>query len=474
MSSIAAVLSRLAAAGVFFFAAAAHSVWAQNAPTQGSSAAVDPAFEAGKRAFEALTEAERRALQDALVWTGDFNGTVGGGYGRATHAAIAAYAKRAGSPAEGGLDPKGRAALIGAADAAKVRLGFAAVRDPRTGASFGLPLKILVRRADTAAGSRWSAADDAVAFESAQSKESDGALPAMFDKLKDSSPARRVTYKLLRPDFFVVSGEAGGATFYTRAARGTVNGAAMLRGYTLTYPAGAKGNDRVSIAIANAFDPFPGAPAAAAAPGVAAVPLPPRLPPAAPAAPRAVTAASGIAVSADRVLTVLARCAEPKISARPARIVKQDEASGLMLLEAQGLNARALAPAAAGPAANISVVVLYQGAETMTAPGEILGAAAAGGPARVLAPLQGAAAGGAVFDRSGALVALAAPLKAPVRVAGVVSQAAWPLVEAPALSAFLAANGVAVKPAAAAGAPQSAADIAASARGALYPVVCSM
>ena len=83
-------------------------------------------------------------------------------------------------------------------------------------------------------GSRWTAADNAVTLETFQAKESDGDLAAWFDQRKDSTPERKVTYKLLRPDFFVVTGEAGKTTFYTRMARGVVNGAGTLRGYTLT------------------------------------------------------------------------------------------------------------------------------------------------------------------------------------------------------------------------------------------------
>ncbi len=451
-------------------------------PQAPAPAAADPAFEAARRAFEALPEAERRALQEALVWTGDFNGVVGAAFGRATRAAIAAFAKRSALPVDGTLDAKGREALLAAGNIVKARVGFATIRDPRTGAALGLPLKILVKRADTAAGSRWSAADDAVSLETAQSKESDGDLAKLFDKLKDSTPERRVVYKLLRPDFFVVTGETGKNAYYTRMARGVVNGAGFLRGYTLIYPAGAKGNDRVSIAVANAYEPFPAA--AAAATAGAAPPRPPVAAPATPPAaqgPRAIVVASSVAVSAERVVTALARCVEPKIGARAARVVKQDEGSGLMLLEAPGLGAKPLIPAPAGPAANASLLVLYQAArvgaasaaDAMAAQGEALPPVEPGKPARVLAPLQEQAAGGALFDRNGAFVGIVAARKTPVRVAGIVPQSAWPLVDAPALSAFLAANGMALKPAAEPSAPQSAADIAAATRGALYPVVCA-
>ena len=480
MNGIGAGLLRTAAFAALFSSACVEMARAQ-APAA-PPRAPDPALEAARRAFEALPEADRRAIQESLVWTGDFNGVVGGAFGPATRNAIVAFARRNGLPVDGTLDANGRAALAAAGNIVKNNTGFGPARDPRTGASLGLPLKILVRRADTPSGSRWTAADNAVTLETFQAKESDGDLAAWFDQRKDSTPERKVTYKLLRPDFFVVTGEAGKTTFYTRMARGVVNGAGTLRGYTLTYPAAAKNNDRVSIAVANAFEPFPGA---AAAPANVAGAQPPRQPqtpaPSAPLAPRASIVASAIAVSADRVVTSLARCDDPKIGARPARVLKQDAASGLMLLEAPGLAAKPVAPGAA-PAAGASVIVLYQSAartsagaapaaDAMAASGEILAPLAAGKGSRVLAPLQEQAAGGAVFDRDGSLVAVVGAGKPPARVAGIVPQTAWPLVDAPALAAFLTASGVATQTAAAK--LHGAADIAAATRGALWPVTCA-
>ena len=73
-----------------------------------------------------------------------------------------------------------------------------------------------------------------------------------------------MTYKLLRPDFLVVTAETGTGKSYIRYAAGD----AGLRGLTLGYDKALTGEvDRLAIAIANSFVPFPeAAPAAAAAP----------------------------------------------------------------------------------------------------------------------------------------------------------------------------------------------------------------
>ena len=63
-----------------------HGSRARPAPVAGAPA--DPAFEAAKATFEALPEADRKAVQDALVWTGDFNAVVSGAFGRRTFEAL--------------------------------------------------------------------------------------------------------------------------------------------------------------------------------------------------------------------------------------------------------------------------------------------------------------------------------------------------------------------------------------------------
>jgi hypothetical protein len=67
------------------------------APKPAVGAPSDPNFESAKTAFEALPEADRKAIQDALVWTGDFNAVVSGAFGRRTFEALGAYRTRAGA-----------------------------------------------------------------------------------------------------------------------------------------------------------------------------------------------------------------------------------------------------------------------------------------------------------------------------------------------------------------------------------------
>ena len=454
---------------------------------QAPAPAPDPAFEAAKRAWDALPETDRRAIQDGLVWTGDYKGVVDGEFGRGTRAAIAAYAQRTGLPADGTLDQRGRAMLAATAAMARTAVGFAPVRDPKTGAVVALPTKLLPRRTDTAQGSRWASADNSLVVETMLSPPSAGDLPGIFDAIKDSTPQRKVTYRLLRPDFLVVSGEIGRSIFYTRMSRPPADQAGPLRGYTITYPNGAKALDNVSLAVANGWVPFPpagagvaSAPAANPPAAAAGQPAGARLTPPPPAT-GPVLSATGLVVAADKVLTAFARCMDPRIAGRPATVVKRDEDSGATLLQVPGLAARtfALRSGTAAPGSQAVVVMLArkgQGpdAEAAVAPGDILSSTGPSQRKRVLAPVQAEGQGAPVFDRSGALVGLAGRTQAPRQVAGIVPQRAWPLLEPAVLSGLLSAGGISMSGSeAGTREDRSAADLAAAVKPSLVPVLCS-
>ena len=435
---------------------------AQTAPRQ-----QDAAFEAARLAFETLPEQDRRAIQEALIWTGEYKGAVDGGYGRGTRTAMIAYARRVGLPDDGLLETRARASLLAAANGAKAAVGFAATPDPRSGAAIALPLKILTRRIDTKTGSRWLSGDGAMVMETWLLREQEANLPALFDQLKDSNASRRVTYKVLRPEFFVVTAELAGSDQYIRFARGLVDGAPVLRGYSIVYP---KNLENVAMAVANGFDPFPAPtpvqPAAAvvqSSPQPLAPPAPPRMP----------LRATAVMVQADMAVSVIGTCTNPKIAGRPARLIRKDEASGLVLFEARGLSARPIASAMGSGEAGADALVVFENisggsAAPFVSAGQILSAPAGATMGRLLAPLDTTAAGAPVFNRRGEWVGFVGLRTAPTRVAGVVPQTSWPLIPAQSLTAL---QGPAIAAAPAAGEVR-ASDLAARIGSALAPLVC--
>jgi len=389
--------------------------------------APDPAFEAAKAAFEALPEAERRGVQDALVWTGDLNAVVTGTFGKRTYDALSAYRTRSGGTAL--LDAAARAALLKAGAAARNQAGFVVRPDPGSGTVLGLPERLLPKRGPIPGGTRWQSADGRITVEAKSFSPGETSLDAVFARLTAPTPERRVTYKLQRPDFLVVTAETATGKSYIRYAAGETG----LRGLTLGYDKGlAETFDRVVIAIANSFVPFPNS--APATPVVRLTP-PPVERPAAPAA-------TGLTVAAGRVLTSAAAldgCASPRVGGRSARIATRE--ATLILLDVAGLPDAGAPPALRREGSVSSEAVLVMSAEAGGAATAAPGALAADG--RITAPLQPGAGGAPIFDGAGHLAGLVSVYpSAPRMVAGVVPPARYDAVPAERIGAFLASAGV--------------------------------
>ncbi|HEX2725787.1 MAG TPA: serine protease [Beijerinckiaceae bacterium] len=438
---------------------------AQARPTPPAATKPDAAFDSAKVAFEALPETERKAVQDALVWTGDFNAAVSGEFGRRTFDAINAYLARTRRPAAGTLDAPTRKALLASAQRARDAQKFTVLGDARTGVRIGVPQGILVKHdVNPNGGSRWQSADGRITLDTRAVAPAEADLAALYERsIATQIPGRQVTYKLLRPDFFVVSGETPTGKFYQRYARGP----AGVRGFSIGYDkALAKDFDRAVIAIANSFAPFPEAAA------VAAATPPPQPPPAAePARPKP-PLASGIVVAAGRIVTsaTVAACTELRVAGARARVLKSDQAIGVALLESDAVAAKA--PVAVRSArADASVLVLSHAVDAGSRPGLVVTPADIVG-GRLVAPLQPGASGAPVVDRTGALVGIVGALRStPNVVAGTVPPLAHPFIAAEPIAGLLSGSGVAL--ANASEQPRrSAGEIAAALGAAVVPVTC--
>lgn len=362
----------------------------------------DPRLAAATQAYAALPEAERKAIQADLIWTGHLNSAATGNFGPLTFRAVNGFKAGRGQP-DGRLSPAERQELARLAATARAAAGFAVITDERTGVRIGIPQKLLPKREATAAGgSRWQSGDGKITLDVSAGPASEP-LPAIFGRAIAVNPniQRRVTYKLLQPNFFVVAGETPRGKFFRRQA----SGASGLRGFSIGYDkAVAATFDKVATAIADSFEPFPTGPAPAPPSAGPAVATQPAAPPPAPTERFGV----GLVVANDLVLTAQAAiepCRGLKVGTRAARLRPGGQESGLALLDVPGL----AAPPAPGlreeaPTAPEAVLVLaYDGAgaarAAMALPGEI----AAGG---VSAPLQPGGAGSPVFDRQGRLAGL--------------------------------------------------------------------
>jgi hypothetical protein len=466
------------------------------APTPTPS--VDARADAQKSAFLALPEADRKAVQDALGWLGLYNGAVDGAWGKRTRDSILAYQGGASATADGLVTASQLAALKTAARKARAAVGFEILDERRSGVRIGAPLKILTKIALVGGDATLSTPDGAAAL-AMQARVGDQAnLATLYGKLNAETSTRKVTYKAIKADdFFVVAGEDGTRKFYARFAKSPADWAdgPSLRGFTFAYPKDQAGDlDKVALAIANSFEPFSNAPTsldtaaarASSAPltwrdivkqaseagGSPATPSAPadagaKPPPSAPE-----TLATGLIVGPGQVLTALgaAECANATVDGKPAKTLRADAASGLVLLA--GDFAPAGAPQTYGTvSADLVVLSFASGAAGKTTLEASAGFLTPGdGPQAVVAALGKGASGAPVFDRKGDVAALVGPLRGePARVGGVALAGPHATIAFDAIARFVGQPGA---PASAQGPDLSAGDIARVKRAAVAPVVC--
>jgi hypothetical protein len=428
----------------------------------------DPQLLSAQAAFEALPEAERRSIQLDLTFATKFNGAAAGAFGPLTFNGIKAFETANRLGVDGILQPPERQALAAQARERRQALKFAVVDDARSGVRIGVPQNVLPKREPApAGGSRFQSADGRVTLETIVLQPPE-TLQALHDRAVGPGPAgRKITYKLLRPDFFVVTGETEKGKFYRRMALGPDG---KLRGFAIGYDkAVAADIDQLVIAIANSFEPFPTVtaqqirPSAAAGPAVAAVAAP-----ATPAAAPAERLSTGLVVAPGRVLTASTAVKDCKAVLAgprrvPARVAASDAASGLTLLAVEGVQGAPPAPSAdQGPLTVLSL------AWSGTATTDLFAEAARAGAGRVVAPLQPGGAGAPVFDARGGLAGVVTDDPGASRkVAGVAPVARYRIADGAAVAAFLAAQGFAPAAPSPTGAP-----VAAARRGSVSPLFC--
>jgi hypothetical protein len=432
---------------------------AQAATAQQGNVPFPRGYEEAQAAFLALPLEERRAIQAALVWTGDFSAMASGEFGRLTFQGLTSFQHRQGMQRPDAiLTPDQRRALTTAANRARTGARFEPTTDGRTGLRFGLPLAIFdAPRSDGATGSRYAARDDRASLETFVNPRGERDLGAYFERLRTVQAPRTVTYSLLRPDFFVITGALDPQRrYYIRVAR---RGADLV-GYTLVWaPARTPEFDRIVVAVANSFEPAAAA-TPAAAPVVATPQAPPHLPePAATNVATAVVVAPNVALAPAQPLEA---CRTLTLGDRSARITGRDQASGLATLSLDGAGAP-LALADQAPAAGAQLLFLAYG------PGGLLATPANAGADGIVLPVQAGQSGGALLDRHGRLVGI---VLGPGRIRAVSIGSVATAVPQRVVTAETVVRLVSATPMPASGAPLAPADIVARSRGAVSPVAC--
>ncbi|MGL4810544.1 MAG: hypothetical protein ACRCXM_02105, partial [Beijerinckiaceae bacterium] len=411
-------------------------------PAAGRTVAPDPALEAAERAFMAMDEAARRATLEALMWTGDYNGVVGVNFGRLGYSGIRGWQKKKNLPQTGILDDAQRQMLLVEGKRAHDAVRFAVLDERNAGIRIGAPARVTEKAEKIdgpVKGMRYRSNDGAMQLETVSWSAATLPLEQFFTAELQPKPNRKVTYKLQRPDFVVVTGEENGRAFYTRAALG--NG--QVRGFTFSYPATRKGDfDRVMLAIANSFDPFPVAGAAIA--GRPAVTQPSQTAgqqgitvrpiPAQPARPR--LAGTGIVTAPGRVLTsaaVLRAGCPLTVRGLPAQAPPAADGA-LTVLQVSGLAAPAIRLEHSQSPPQTGEALLALGADR-TGIAVVSGSGVGDTESRQFRFIGGlgeGAAGAPVFNSAGALVGIVQDAPKAVAVASLAPVLAPVLAPAPA------------------------------------------
>lgn len=195
---------------------------------------------------------QRRKIQSALLWAGDYSGAAKGE--DPLVAAIKSFQKRNKAKVTGELTPAQRAALLAAADAHEERFGWSVVVDPATGIRIGLPMKLVPHAHDAAHGTRWSSPHGTVQVETFRIKAPGLKLSDLFEREKRKPRKRKVARSVLHDDSFFISGMQGLKYFSERAEMRD----GEVRGFTMLYDQAMEGIVApVMVAMASAFSPFP-------------------------------------------------------------------------------------------------------------------------------------------------------------------------------------------------------------------------
>src|SRR5262249_7130782 len=144
--------------------------------------------------------------------------------------AVKSFQKRNGSKETGILNPDERAKLAESARAKRGAAGWHPVDDRASGARPRLPAQLAPQSSPPPSGAHWQSARGEMQVETFRTAGT--TLAATLERIKKEPASRRVEYQVVKPDFFVVSGQQGGVKkFYVRAE---VKGA-EVRGVTILY-----------------------------------------------------------------------------------------------------------------------------------------------------------------------------------------------------------------------------------------------
>jgi hypothetical protein len=203
-------------------------------------------------AQEKLSTENAMAIQEALVWTGDYSGPLDGSLGGATMKALKSFQAREGRPAKGRIGSGDAKRLAKLSKAAKREAGWSLTPDGANNVMLWLPRAVLPAASRTADGRVFASADGTIRLGVFTSKADIAAIYASARR----KPGREIEQEVFEKGRSIVTGREGDNGFFDFAAAG----AKGAKGFRLSYPLNEAARLRpMAVAIANGFITEPGA-----------------------------------------------------------------------------------------------------------------------------------------------------------------------------------------------------------------------
>jgi peptidoglycan hydrolase-like protein with peptidoglycan-binding domain len=214
---------------------------------------IRPPLQKPEETAGAMAQAERLALQSDLAWVGQYNGAITGEVSERMVNAIKEFQKSRGGKPTGVLNPQERGVLADTAKRRQENVGWKLVTDPGTGVRLGIPTKLAPQQSSDANGAKWTSPTGTIQIQLARRKEANPTTAKLAEKEKKEA-GRNIDYTVVKPDFFVLSGQQGLKKFYLR---GTFKGD-EVRILTILYDQAMENTvEPAVIAMSSAFNAFP-------------------------------------------------------------------------------------------------------------------------------------------------------------------------------------------------------------------------
>ena len=211
-------------------------------------------FVAAQKEFLQRSVDERAEIVSAIIASGDFNAIYDGQYSPRIQAAIEAFQTREGFPPTGLLAPNQLVLLKQRGNSFVEPLGFQRFTLPKSHMTVMVPRLLFDTEQQSGRGYAFERSDGSLSLAFEEYQSPDPPFDVLYKHLLAPKQARKITYKTLQPEYFVLSGEFRRRNFYTWVNR-TPSGST---GFSLSW----KGNrnavaERAAIYITNSikFDP---------------------------------------------------------------------------------------------------------------------------------------------------------------------------------------------------------------------------